>query len=317
MKKCNALAAIVGTFLLTGGAGSPAFGATIPFAEDFDDNSAPDFDFSSSSANVTAVVDSGMLTIDSTLGTGAQAMNALVDISNANSLPIVMEIDITPTVWLANGGHSAGFIAFSTNPAAGAFPSGPNSGYLADFVMSGSGAGYIRMIDFASGLTTITQSDAFPTGSLAVNETYHLTFTATPGLGGVLDLSLTIEDTTGTLIDEDGVVTIAGTTPAAASTGTFFGLRHRVGNNGTGANRTFDAVYDNFSMIENAPAHPGDFDGDVDGADFVVWQTNFPFTPSSGVAPVPEPRGFLLAGLAVLGLAMIATKHHRLATVLS
>jgi T5SS/PEP-CTERM-associated repeat protein len=34
-----------------------------------------------------------------------------------------------------------------------------------------------------------------------------------------------------------------------------------------------------------------DGDGDVDGADFVVWQTNFPFTPGPGAAasPVPEP----------------------------
>jgi hypothetical protein len=32
-----------------------------------------------------------------------------------------------------------------------------------------------------------------------------------------------------------------------------------------------------------------DGDGDVDGADFVVWQTNFPFTPSPGASPVPEP----------------------------
>jgi hypothetical protein len=32
-----------------------------------------------------------------------------------------------------------------------------------------------------------------------------------------------------------------------------------------------------------------DADGDVDGADFVVWQTHSPFTPNLGVAPVPEP----------------------------
>jgi hypothetical protein len=79
--------------------------------------------------------------------------------------------------------------------------------------------------------------------------------------------------------------------------------------------------------IATTPAHPGDFDGDgdvdgadfvawqtnfpketgavladgdadndgdVDGADFVVWQTNFPFTPGPGASPVPEPQALLL-----------------------
>ena len=41
-----------------------------------------------------------------------------------------------------------------------------------------------------------------------------------------------------------------------------------------------------------------DADGDVDGADFVVWQTNFPFTPGPGAAPVPEPQTALLLGIA-------------------
>src|SRR5690606_23947237 len=30
-------------------------------------------------------------------------------------------------------------------------------------------------------------------------------------------------------------------------------------------------------------------DGNVDGADFVIWQTNFPFTASQGAQVVPEP----------------------------
>jgi hypothetical protein len=181
-------------------------------------------------------------------------MNPLVNISNAAGVPIRMDIDITPTVWISNGGSSAGFLAFSSNPAAGAFPSttGANSGYLADitFPTTAIPGGTIRILDSASGNATIVASAQFAAGSLALNETYHLTFTATPGLGGVLDLSLTVTDTTGTLIDGDGVVTITGSTPAVASTGTFFGLRHRVGSNGaTSTTRTFDAVYDNFSIV--------------------------------------------------------------------
>jgi hypothetical protein len=44
----------------------------------------------------------------------------------------------------------------------------------------------------------------------------------------------------------------------------------------------------------------GDHDGDVDGADFVVWQTNFPYTPSP--ATVPEPSTIALVLLSVPAL---------------
>jgi hypothetical protein len=246
---------IVGAMLLTVGVGNLATAATIPFVEDFNDNLAPDFTFSSGAA-LTPVLAGGVLTIDAGPNASGQAMNPLVNISNATGLPIQMDIDITPTTWISNGNSSAGFLAFSTNPAAGAFPSGANSGYLADIVFPSTAApgGSIRFFDNA-GVTVFVQSAQFAAGSLALNETYHLTFTATPGLGGVLDLSLTITDTTGTLIDGDGIVTISGSTPAAASTGTFFGLRHRVGSNGaTSTTRTFDAVYDNFSVVPEPTA---------------------------------------------------------------
>jgi hypothetical protein len=346
MRRCNLKKAFAGLFLVAIGVGDTAIGAEIPFVENFS-GAAPDFTFSSSSVNVTGVVGSDVLTIDSAVNTGGQSINALVNISNANGLPIVMSTDITPTAWVANGGSSAGFLAFSTNPAAGVFPSGANSGYLADITFpTSTNTGTIRILDFASGPpnapTTIVQSTPFPAGSLTVNETYHLTFTATPGIGGVLDLSLTIKDTAGTLIDEDGVVTISGTTPAAASTGTFFGYRHRVGNNGS--NRTFDAVYDNFAVL---PKFAGDFDsdGDVDGADFIAWQTNHPLEsgatpaqgdadgdldvdgadfaawqsnfPSSlgpGTSPVPEPGGVLLAGSAALAFIASAKRRRLFAT---
>jgi hypothetical protein len=49
-----------------------------------------------------------------------------------------------------------------------------------------------------------------------------------------------------------------------------------------------------------------DLDGDVDGADFVAWQTNFPSAPAA--AAVPEPSGILLiAG----GFALAATLLRR------
>jgi autotransporter-associated beta strand protein len=54
-----------------------------------------------------------------------------------------------------------------------------------------------------------------------------------------------------------------------------------------------------------------DADGDVDGADFVVWQTNFPFTPGPGASPVPEPATALLAAVSIAGLATLRRRVRR------
>jgi formylglycine-generating enzyme required for sulfatase activity len=53
------------------------------------------------------------------------------------------------------------------------------------------------------------------------------------------------------------------------------------------------------------PPVPGDFDGDADcdGADFVVWQTNFPFTPSAALVPEPSATLVALLCLPVFGFA--------------
>jgi hypothetical protein len=68
----------------------------------------------------------------------------------------------------------------------------------------------------------------------------------------------------------------------------------------------FVAWQTNFPKASGAVLAEGDADGDgdVDGADFVVWQTNFPFTPGSAASPVPEPTSFMLsvAGLAAIGI---------------
>ncbi|MCC7086335.1 MAG: hypothetical protein IT427_15140 [Pirellulales bacterium] len=44
-----------------------------------------------------------------------------------------------------------------------------------------------------------------------------------------------------------------------------------------------------------------DGDGDVDGSDFVVWQTHFPTPPSPANAPVPEPQALLIAAMSAIG----------------
>jgi hypothetical protein len=58
----------------------------------------------------------------------------------------------------------------------------------------------------------------------------------------------------------------------------------------------FVAWQTHFPVESGATLADGDADGDgdVDGADFVVWQTNFPFAPGLGTTPVPEPAGVAL-----------------------
>jgi hypothetical protein len=51
-----------------------------------------------------------------------------------------------------------------------------------------------------------------------------------------------------------------------------------------------------------------DADGDVDGADFVVWQTNFPYSSGPGAAPVPEPGAMLLGSFGA-AIAIIAWRR--------
>lgn len=67
----------------------------------------------------------------------------------------------------------------------------------------------------------------------------------------------------------------------------------------------FVAWQTNFPKATGATLAQGDADadGDVDGADFVVWQTNFPFTPGGGAAPVPEPSTLLMVFGAALAFA--------------
>jgi hypothetical protein len=64
----------------------------------------------------------------------------------------------------------------------------------------------------------------------------------------------------------------------------------------------------NFPTASGAELITGDadLDGDVDGADFVAWQTHFPTTPAA--AAVPEPAGFWLI---VGGFAISATRLRR------
>jgi hypothetical protein len=75
----------------------------------------------------------------------------------------------------------------------------------------------------------------------------------------------------------------------------------------------FVAWQTNFPTASGATLAQGDADGDgdVDGADFVVWQTNFPFTPSPGGAAmtIPEPRSYLLITFGLTALLAIKCRR--------
>jgi hypothetical protein len=75
----------------------------------------------------------------------------------------------------------------------------------------------------------------------------------------------------------------------------------------------FVAWQTNFPTQGGAAPEDGDADGDgdVDGADFVVWQTNFPFTPGPGTTPVPEPSAVILIIAAAAAVASKTRAHFR------
>jgi hypothetical protein len=73
----------------------------------------------------------------------------------------------------------------------------------------------------------------------------------------------------------------------------------------------FVAWQTNFPKETGATLGEGDADGDgdVDGADFVVWQTNFPFTPGPGASTIPEPTAVVLAVLGVIGCCAVSRRR--------
>jgi hypothetical protein len=75
----------------------------------------------------------------------------------------------------------------------------------------------------------------------------------------------------------------------------------------------FVAWQTNFPKTTGATLAEGDADGDgdVDGADFVVWQTNFPFTPGPGASPIPEPTAFVLGAIGVAASIVLGNVSRR------
>lgn len=67
----------------------------------------------------------------------------------------------------------------------------------------------------------------------------------------------------------------------------------------------------NFSKASGATRVQGDSDGDgdVDGADFIAWQTNFASTPGPAASPVPEPQTMQLGLLAAAAICLATSRR--------
>jgi MYXO-CTERM domain-containing protein len=132
-----------------------------------------------------------------------------------------------------------------------------NAYYLADFgygySSSGSPKGGLRILALGdtSGFTSSSTSNNFNgnTTNLAivVGTTYTLKLTGTYGVGGELDLSFGLFDSTGTT-QYGNSATGTDTSPLV---GTNFGYRNRNGSN-SGTAASLNASFDNFS-VANVP----------------------------------------------------------------
>jgi hypothetical protein len=67
----------------------------------------------------------------------------------------------------------------------------------------------------------------------------------------------------------------------------------------------------NYPADDSHTLATGDADGDtdVDGADFAKWKDNFPHSPAPGVAPVPEPAAWILMALTLPALGLLRKKR--------
>ncbi|MCC7085572.1 MAG: glycoside hydrolase family 16 protein [Pirellulales bacterium] len=56
-----------------------------------------------------------------------------------------------------------------------------------------------------------------------------------------------------------------------------------------------------------------DADGDIDGADFVAWQTHFPFTPALAAISAPEPPALVLAAMVCVSFCYLRRSRNKCA----
>jgi hypothetical protein len=219
-------------------------------------------DFSGSGSNVALpnestdaqwnVVDGSY--INSYSVTSGTASSASIDITNLDGVSFTMSTQFTMTSATAPNSNNAsqiGFGAFSS--AAGFLNTASDSYYLADFtysannLQSGNPLGTLRIVslqagsnpDFSSTLGLAVASGSAANFALVLNTTYTLQLTGTV-TGGVLSMSLSLLDATGTI----QIGTSATATDATPLTGDYFGYRDRLGAGGA-----MSVAYDNLSIV--------------------------------------------------------------------
>jgi hypothetical protein len=210
-----------------------------------------------------------------------------------------------------------GTVGGDLNNPSGIVGPGNSPGVLSVSGDYAQGAGGTLAIEIA-GTTVDTQYDQLNvSGNAALDGTLQVTFLGgfMPAVGDTFDIlnagaisgtfaTLDLPALTGgrswnsSLLYTDGILSIS----AALVPGDF-------DSDGDVDGADFVIWQTNFPAASGHVLATGDADGDgdVDGADFVVWQTNFPFTPGPGASPIPEPGAILLGSL---GIA-ITTMVHR------
>ena len=216
----------------------PADAVTLPFSEDFDSGSAPDFTLSTGDWAFTG----GELN-NNAAGNGALSAAAVQVTGDLATTGIRMSSTFQADTF--DGNNDVGFAAFGTTGAFELFAGGNDNHYLADVKPDGS----MRILQIntpcCGSIETIATGDV-GSFSFSTGETYDLIFEATPDGGGGLDLSLTIDD------PSQGPITIAGT-DTTPLTGDFFGYRTRVDAGLTGSG-VLAATFDDFALAVPEPS---------------------------------------------------------------
>lgn len=215
--------------------------ATLPYLAEFSTDGVFDgigIETTDGGELVAMSVSGGTLNIDTTAETtadsGAHRYFGLAEVTGTSGKVIQVSGEFSQSL-MVDPNSDVGFLSFKTSTSG--FSGG---GYLTDYKPDGS----FRIYEIGN---TIIASAPAGTFSYDENETYTLTLTATPIIGGVddgkLDLTFAIDDPS-----EAGPVSINAVSALPAATGDYFGIYTRVGSGFVDEN--IIGTYDNISVTE-------------------------------------------------------------------
>jgi fibronectin-binding autotransporter adhesin len=231
----------------------------------------------------------------------------------------------TRTLGSTQDGNSvySGAIALNKNLSITSASTGGNA-LLISGAISGSGFGIDKVGPgkaVLSGMNTYTGDTTVTEGILSLTTDDVLADAADVYIanGAILDLTFSGQDDVRSLY-LNGVLQTPGLYGASGLGSSFFtgaGLLNVLGalqgdfdGDGDVDGADFIVWQTNYPITSGATLGQGDADGDtdVDGADFAAWQNSFPTSPGPGSSPVPEPGAIVLAGI---GLAALCVRSRR------